>query len=183
MREYLTRGKVVFVLIALNALLCVSAMGQENEILFGSAGSDSTFLKGDIYRVPFNTSLLPNFSNMTPIGNYSISTKVLDIPRQPMSVGFFGIPKGFVLEWFAIKFTGSFNAKTSGDYGFRLVSDDGSKLLIDGKKIIDNDGKHSEKSVSGNVTLTRGQHSIEVDYFQGPKYELALQLFWTPPKS
>jgi hypothetical protein len=118
---------------------------------------------------------------MTP--NLSISTKVLDVPKQPMSAGFLGIPKGFVLEWFAIKFTGSFNANTSGDYGFRLVSDDGSKLLVDGKNVIDNDGKHPEKSVSGNVTLTKGQHSIEVDYFQGPKYELALQLFWTPPKS
>jgi hypothetical protein len=181
MREYLTNSKVVFVLIALNFLFCISAMGQGNEMLFGSDGSNSTYLRGDIYRVPFNTSFLPNFSNITPEG--SISTKVLNVPKQPMSAGFLGIPSGFVLEWFAIKFSGSFNIDAPGDYRFRLVSDDGSKLLIDGKEIINNDGKHSETSASGNVTLTTGKHSIEVDYFQGPKYELALQLFWTPPVS
>jgi len=166
----------VLLLIALN-VLCISAMGQGSENPFGSATSDSISLKGDIYYLPEGASALPDFSSLTSVG--SIYTKVLDIPMRSFTSGFPGVTDRF--EWFAIRYTGSFNVDTEGDYAFRLASDDGSRLFIDGKKIIDNDGVHPTQSVSGNTYLARGQHSIEVDYFQGPRTEIALQLFWTPP--
>jgi len=166
----------VLILIALD-VLCTSAMGQGNENPFGSATSDSTSLKGDIYYLPEGASSLPDFSSLTPVG--SIYTKVLDIPMRSFTSGFPGVTDRF--EWFAIRYTGTFNVDTQGDYAFRLLSDDGSHLIIDGKKIIDNDGVHATRSASGNAYLARGWHSIEVDYFQGPRTEIALQLFWTPP--
>ncbi len=168
--------RFVLFLITLNAL-CISAIGQGIENPFGSATTDSTSLKGDIYYLPEGTSSLPDFSSQSPVG--SIYTKVLDIPTRSFTSGFPGVTDRF--EWFAIRYTGTFNVDTEGDYAFRLVSDDGSRLFIDAQKIIDNDGVHSTRSVSGNAYLTRGQHSIEVDYFQGPREEIALQLFWTPP--
>lgn len=168
--------RFVLVLVIVN-LLCISALGQASESPFGNATSDSTSLKGDIYYLQEGTSSLPDFSTLTPVG--SIYTKVLDIPTRSFTTGFPGVTNRF--EWFAIRYTGTFNADRDGDYAFRLVSDDGSRLFIDGKKVIDNDGTHATQSVSGNVHLARGQHSIEVDYFQGPREEIALQLFWTPP--
>lgn len=170
------RLDLVLILVSLN-LLCISAMGQTGENPFGSTTSDSVSLKGDIYYLPDGTSSLPDFSRLTPVG--SIYTKVLDIPKRSFTSGFPGVTDRF--EWFAIRYTGTFNVGTEGNYGFRLVSDDGSRLIIDGKKIIDNDGVHSMQSVSGEAYLARGQHSIEVDYFQGPRDEIALQFFWTPP--
>jgi hypothetical protein len=167
---------MVKILIILN-VFCISAMGQGSENPFGSATLDSISLKGDIYYLPDGASSLPDFSGMTPVG--SIYTKVLDIPPRSFTSGFPGVTDRF--EWFAIRYTGVFNVDTEGDYAFRLFSDDGSRLLIDGKMIIDNDGIHATRSVSGDVYLASGQHSIEVDYFQGPRQEIALQLFWTPP--
>jgi hypothetical protein len=79
------------------------------------------------------------------------------------------------------RYTGTFQVENEGEYKFRLVSDDGSRLFIDGKKIIDDDGVHPAQSASGSVSLGRGAHQIEVDYFQGPRYYVALQLFWTTP--
>ena len=114
---------------------------------------------------------------MTPVG--SIYTKVLDVPERSFDSGFPGVTDRF--EWFAIKYTGTFQVENVGEYKFRLVSDDGSRLFIDGKKIIDDDGVHPAQSASGSVSLDRGAHQIEVDYFQGPRYYVALQLFWTPP--
>ena len=166
----------VLILMALY-VLCISVMGQGGENPFGSATSDSISLKGDIYYLPDGASSLPDFSSLTPVG--SIYTKVLDIPTRSFTSGFPGVTNRF--EWFAIRYTGTFNVDTEGDYAFRLVSDDGSRLFIDGKKIIDNDGLHPTQSASGNAYLASGQHSIEVDYFQGPREEIALQLFWTPP--
>ncbi len=166
----------VLILAALN-MLCISAMGQGSENPFGSATSDLMSLKGDIYYLPEGTSSLPDFTSLTPVG--SIYTKVLDIPTRSFTSGFPGVTDRF--EWFAIRYAGTFNVDKEGDYAFRLVSDDGSRLIIDGKKIIDNDGTHATQSAFGDVYLASGQHSIEVDYFQGPRDEIALQLFWTPP--
>jgi hypothetical protein len=158
-----------------NAGSSSSISGQVNP--FGSRKTESGSLRGDIYYLPEGTSALPDFSSLNPVG--SIYTKVLDIPQRSFTNGFPGITDKF--EWFAIRYTGSFKVDREGDYAFRLVSDDGSRLFIDGNLIIDNDGTHPPKSVSGNVYLSNGMHQLEVDFFQGPREYLALQLFWTPP--
>jgi hypothetical protein len=169
-REYL--GFFFLIMIA----LCTSAIAQ-SENPFGSANEDLSSLRGDIYYLPEGASALPNFSTLTPVG--SIYTKTLDVPQRSFDSGFPGVTDRF--EWFAIRYTGSFQVDQEGEYSFRLVSDDGSRLFIDGNKIIDNDGTHAPASVSGSAYLTRGTHQMEVDYFQGPRQYVALQLFWTPP--
>jgi len=169
------KGDLKFVFLMMMSL-CASAMAQ-GENPFGSADVDSLSLRGDIYYLPEGTSALPDFSTQAPVG--SIYTKTLDVPSRSFSSGFPGVTDRF--EWFAIRYTGSFQVDQEGQYGFRLVSDDGSRLFIDGQKIIDNDGVHAPASVSGSVYLTAGTHQIEVDYFQGPRELVALQLFWTPP--
>ena len=40
---------------------------------------------------------------------------------------------------------------------------------------------HDAISPDGDVTLSAGPHRLRVWYFQGIRYELALQLFVTPP--
>jgi hypothetical protein len=46
---------------------------------------------------------------------------------------------------------------------------------------VDNDGIHGAISKRGEIELDEGVHSLRVRYFQGMKYELALQLFVKPP--
>jgi len=53
-----------------------------------------------------------------------------------------------------------------GDYTFSLASDDGSKLFLDNKMLINNDGVHGTIELNGKMTLTRGKHKLEVWYFQ-----------------
>ena len=54
----------------------------------------------------------------------------------------------------------------AGAYTFRLLSDDGSQLWIDGQQVIDHDGVHGATTKDGDVTLTAGSHALEVRYFQ-----------------
>src|SRR5262249_12380435 len=68
---------------------------------------------------------------------------------------------------FGFRFEGYFRADAAGKYMFILSSDDGSRLLIDGKKVVDNDGIHATETKSGSVELTKGVHKVVVDYFQG----------------
>jgi len=68
-------------------------------------------------------------------------------------------------DHFGIKFQSTISIPSSGNYTFYLLSDDGSKLYIDGKLIIDNDGPHGEIEKTGNIQLTQGKHFFRVDYF------------------
>jgi|WetSurMetagenome_2_1015567.scaffolds.fasta_scaffold05323_2 WD40 repeat protein/lysophospholipase L1-like esterase len=150
--------------------------GEPADATFGSTDSNLA-LKGDIYYLEDGASSLPDFSALSSIG--TIYADALNISPRSFDSGFPGVTDRF--EWFAIRYTGKFEVGQEGEYGFRLLSDDGSRLTIDDNSIIDNDGQHSPASASGTVYLTKGVHSIEVEYFQGPRYDIALQLFWTPP--
>jgi mono/diheme cytochrome c family protein len=78
---------------------------------------------------------------------------------------------------FAFQFEGYFKADRDGTYTFTLHSDDGSKLSIDGQKVVDNDGVHAPKAATGSVKLTRGVHKVEVGFFQvGGGAELDVQV-------
>jgi hypothetical protein len=57
-----------------------------------------------------------------------------------------------------------------------LTSDDGSKLYIDDRLIINNDGLHIACTRRGKVDLTAGWHTIRVAYFQGMPINVALTL-------
>lgn len=67
---------------------------------------------------------------------------------------------------FAIKYTGSFDVQTGSTYTFYLTGDDGAALYIDGALVIDNDGLHAAKTLTGSVQVQAGVHDIEVRYFE-----------------
>lgn len=68
---------------------------------------------------------------------------------------------------FVVRFTGWIHLPKDGDYRFFLGSDDGSRLLIDGKKVVDVDGIHPHETRDGVARLSAGAHELVVEYFQG----------------
>jgi Uncharacterized proteins of the AP superfamily len=54
-----------------------------------------------------------------------------------------------------------------GKYGFFTNSDDGSKLYVDGKLLVDNDGDHGVMERGEAIELTKGKHLIRVEFFNG----------------
>ena len=72
---------------------------------------------------------------------------------------------GKITENTAVVFEGTLNIEQEGKYTFSIISDDGSKLYIDNKELIDNDGDHGTKEESSSVNLTSGKHKIKVEYF------------------
>lgn len=65
-------------------------------------------------------------------------------------------------------------------YIWRLTSDDGSRLVLDDKWIIDNDGLHSSTTVDGEVALEKGWHKIRLEWFNQTG-GAALDLQWRVP--
>jgi hypothetical protein len=158
-----------WVLLAASAL----ALAQEPETpTFGVSVVLPAGLTGQIYKLPRNTQRLPDFRKLNPVG--VIYTHFLAVPPRPFTEGFPGVPD--LLEWFAIDYTGRFWVEQAGQYRFRLTSDDGSRLWINGLPVIDNDGQHAPQSAEATVLLDRGAHDLRVAYFQGPRFQVALQL-------
>jgi cytochrome c len=61
----------------------------------------------------------------------------------------------------------------------RVLSDDGSRVTIDGKVILDNDGMHGTESKESNVVLSPGYHPLIIEYLQG-KGGRYLSFEWKP---
>lgn len=131
-------------------------------------------ITGNVFELPANTKKLPDLDAMTPVAKVVVSN--LDIPERAWSSGFPGVRD--LVEWFAISFRGRLIVEEGGQCSFKLTSDDGANLYLDGQKLIDNDGLHPTRSRTGSAHLTAGEHDFRVDYYQGPRYHITLQLYW-----
>ena len=139
---------------------------------FGTTVVIPSGLRGEVYHIPHNTTKLPDFEKLKPVG--SIYTSSLNIPARDFKEGFPGVTRRS--EWFAIDYRGRFWIDHPGLYTFVLTSDDGAKLYIDDRLVVDNDGQHPPLDRGADVDLGAGIHTIRVSYFQGPRFQVALVL-------
>jgi hypothetical protein len=143
-----------------------------------SAHPDKSIVS-QLYQLPSQTSKLPDFSTMVPVGDVCVGA--LNIADRDFTQGFPGVSD--IFEWFALDMHFKVTVPAGGNYQFFLNSDDGSILYIDGVKVIDNDGTHSQIEKSGSKQLAAGVHDFQVKYYQGPRTRIALELFWKTPGS
>jgi hypothetical protein len=47
---------------------------------------------------------------------------------------------------------------------------------------VSNDGQHGTREKTGRSHLAAGVHNFRVSYFQGPRYNIALELYWKGPQ-
>jgi PA14 domain len=158
-------------ILLITAGICL-AQDEGQVAVFGTTVVKPSGLRGEVFNIPKNVKIEPKFEKLKPLGN--VYTDSLNIPARDFTTGFPGITDRF--EWFAINYTGRFYIQKPGVYRFALVSDDGSMLYIDDRKIIDNGGLHPPSRVEGSIELAGGIHRIRVPYFQGPRFHIALIL-------
>ena len=106
---------------------------------------------------------LPDFAKLKPVKTGVASDFDLGVARR--------------IEDCAIKFEGYVKIENDGNYTFHLTSDDGSKLWIDGKLVVNNDGIHAPLAKSGKIKLTKGMHKVIVGVFNaGAGFELSVEI-------
>jgi hypothetical protein len=141
---------------------------------FGSGQPSSAVAwKGSLSKIPAGSTKLPAMASQQVIGYVFLSE--LNINVRPFTEGFPGLDPN-LKENFAIRYEAPLVVSTEADYEFKLAADDGAVFLIDGTPIVDNDGKHDFKDVTGPVHLVTGTHVMTVDYFQTTG-NVGLQLF------
>lgn len=69
-------------------------------------------------------------------------------------------------DHFALRFDGVISIPADGEYLFLLGSDDGSRLKIDDKTVIENDGIHPFSQKRKPLKLKAGTHGVVVEYFE-----------------
>lgn len=129
-------------------------------------------LLASYYRFEESIVRMPNFAAHVP-----------DITRYERTLRFgegysFGLP--YESERFGAVFAGKLSVPREGEWTFHLYSDDGSRLLIDGALVVDNDGIHGHRRREGKAVLTAGEHAIRLEFFQN-RGAASLDLFWRPP--
>jgi hypothetical protein len=152
------------------ALLCAQEAREPPN--FGTTVVVPSGLEGRVYAIKENTKRLPDFAKLKSLG--AIYTDSLNVSARDFTEGFPGVTDR--LEWFAIDYTGRFWIERPGFYLFVLTSDDGSRLYIDDRLVVDNDGTHPAQIAFGRVDLLGGVHRMRVSYFQGPRHHVALRL-------
>lgn len=83
-------------------------------------------------------------------------------------------------DHFGYIFEGAVYVMYRGIWQFRLQSDDGSVLEIDGERIVDNDGSHASVAATGRVALEEGVHRFRLLYFEDYEGE-ELSWEWRAP--
>ncbi|MCK4293995.1 MAG: lamin tail domain-containing protein, partial [Planctomycetes bacterium] len=95
---------------------------------------------------------LPNFDALSPIRRGIVED--FDITPRDQS------------DYFGFRFTGSIEVPTNGTYTFYTTSDDGSQLFIGSTRVVNNDGLHGMREISGTIYLETGLHPITVTFFE-----------------
>jgi len=83
-------------------------------------------------------------------------------------------------EAFALDLRGYLSVAKDGVYIFHLTSDDGSRLWIGDRLVVDNDGLHAAEERRGFIALKAGRHPIRVAMFEAGGGD-ALALAWEGP--
>ncbi len=85
---------------------------------------------------------------------------------------------GRIPEQFSVRWVGYLAVPRSGVHTLSLTSDDGARLLVDGRLVVDNSGQHASLTTSRPVRLNRGPHAVVIEYVQyGGEYQL--EWSWT----
>ncbi len=86
--------------------------------------------------------------------------------------------KGVGHDYFSARWTGFVQAPKAGDYTFVTTSDDGVRLWVDGKLIIDDWSNHAARDDQATVHFTaQSMHKIRMDYFQDTR-DAIVHLAW-----
>ena len=119
----------------------------------GGGGLLQSGIRVDFFRPNPANVALETLAKLESQGTGIVPEILLDVPQRTQA------------NAFALRFTGMIQIPTPGEYTFFITSDDGSRLYIDEKLLINHDQLHGMTEKSGTIELSAGTHPIAVTYF------------------
>ena len=98
-------------------------------------------------------SKLPDFERLDPVSKGKYKNGFIDMANSPRK------------EKFGAVFSGFIEPQLAGEYLFKMASDDGARILINDKVVIEHDGLHGAVIKENKIYLPKGKQKIRVEYF------------------
>ena len=144
-------------------------------VLFHKAAGGEPGLLAEYYQTADGTEDFPDFP----------ASKAPDLKRVDKNINFESTqddwPGTKFKDFFYVRWTGKIRIPADGKYTFFLESDDGSRLFLDGKQVVDNGGVHAMEETSGSVQLTAGDHALKTEFFE-KDIDAGCKLSWKSEK-
>ena len=129
------------------------AMSMQGKMRVAVPGPGLASLKFALYLGDWKK--LPDFAALTPHREGEVADKLIQIKLDDYK------------NQFGIVYSGKLTAPKDGEYSFSIAGDDGVRLFINGKKVVEDDGIHASTEIKeGKTKLKAGEHDLRVEYFQ-----------------
>ena len=161
---------------AMHRFVCAAAFA-----LAATGASASTF-HVEQYDVYLGTSLsaYQNYAANNE-ADYTADVDVIDFTDDPRGfngdfdgsspwpaseqTGITGRHRGINNTFFA-RITASFSTLIADTFNFQTINDDGVFVFVDGNLVINDPSLHPERTFSGTAYLEKGQHELEIFFFE-----------------
>lgn len=88
---------------------------------------------------------------------------------------------GIPADNFSVRWSGAVTAPATGTYTFYLTGDDGVRMWVDGKQVINGWKDQSSKEYAAKVAMTAGRpYAIKVEYYEHT-HDAVVSLAWSGP--
>ncbi|MFO0961522.1 MAG: M12 family metallo-peptidase [Phycisphaerales bacterium] len=122
--------------------------------------SDPVGIRANWYAIP-ESSLLPDFSALSPYGSAILSSVNIDSTGGNFSSsGRADLIAATFEGWLRVP------AGAGGLVQLFVESDDGSRVVVDGIPLVNNDGLHGMVERGGSIALRPGKHKLRVEFFE-----------------
>ncbi len=138
---------------------------KEKPIKPVSVGTKSSGLNFEYFELPEPIDSLAMLQKYEPMKKGEIETLVFPYKTEELS------------EYFGLKFSGYIHVPKEDVYMFSVLSNDGSRLFIADKLVVDNDGLHGANEKEREIALQKGWHKISLSYFQAGGAK-DLKVYW-----
>ena len=125
-------------------------------------------IKVDFFYPSASNVAIETLAKMKPKATGVVPQIVMNVPQKKQN------------DQFALRFTGNVVAPKAGKYTFYVASDDGSRIYLNGKLLVNNDGKHGMVEKNASVNLSAGAHALIVTYFDNGGGD-GLSVNWAGP--
>ena len=131
-------------------------------------GGDSKGLEVSFFEPAPRAATRAVFDELSPRVSLQASNFSLELPPARDS------------DSFGLSFQGSLRINEVGRYTFYVKSDDGSRLYIGDRCVVDNDGAHAMAEKRGSIELAAGAHPIWLGFFEQGGSQ-GLEVSWSGP--
>jgi hypothetical protein len=108
-----------------------------------------------------------------------------DVTARDWQQGFPKFPASLshLRENYAVRCFTKLRVTTAGNHTFSITSDDGMRVLLNNSPVLQDDGLHAPRTASAVSNLVKGLYDMEVQWFQGPRTQIAAELKWSTPSN